>query len=73
MDARGWEGTEALERHGLLLRMIFAVETRNRRCADRLWSRPPVDSSAMIAKIRSYGRPRNYRAPSSPGQPRAFY
>jgi hypothetical protein len=36
MDARGWEGTEALERHGLLLRMTFAVETRNRRYADQI-------------------------------------
>jgi hypothetical protein len=36
MDARGWEGTEALERHGLLVRMTFAVETRDRSYADRI-------------------------------------
>ena len=36
MDMRGWEGTEALERHRLLLRMTFAVETRDRRYADRI-------------------------------------
>jgi hypothetical protein len=36
MDARGWEGTEALGRHRLLLRMTFAAETRNRRYADRI-------------------------------------
>jgi len=36
MDARGWEGTEALERHRLLLRMTFAAETRDRRYADRI-------------------------------------
>jgi hypothetical protein len=36
MSMRGWEGTEALERHRLLLRMTFAVETRDRRYADRI-------------------------------------
>ncbi len=36
MDARGWEGPEALERHGLLVRMAFAVDTRDRRYADRI-------------------------------------
>ena len=30
----GWEGTEALERHRLLLRMCFASETGDRRYAD---------------------------------------
>ena len=33
---RGWDGTEALERHRLLLRMTFAAETRDRRYADRI-------------------------------------
>ncbi len=33
---RGWDGTEALERHRLLLRMTFAVETRDRSYADRI-------------------------------------
>jgi len=36
MDVRGWEEPEALERHRLLLRMTFAVETRDRRYADRI-------------------------------------
>jgi hypothetical protein len=36
MDLWGWEGTEALERHRLLLRMCFAAETGDRRYADRL-------------------------------------
>jgi hypothetical protein len=36
MDVRAWEGTEALERHRLLVRMIFAVETRDRHYADRI-------------------------------------
>ncbi len=36
MDVWGWEGTEAFERHRLLLRMTFAVETRDRRYADRV-------------------------------------
>ena len=37
IDMRGWEGTEALERHRLLVRMIFAVETcDDRRYADRI-------------------------------------
>jgi hypothetical protein len=36
MDVRGWEETEALERHRLLLRMTFAVETRGRHYADRV-------------------------------------
>ena len=35
MDARGWEGTQALGRHRLL-RMTFAAETRYRRYADRI-------------------------------------
>jgi hypothetical protein len=36
MSMRGWKGTEALERHRLLLRMTFAVQTRDRRYADRI-------------------------------------
>jgi hypothetical protein len=35
-EVRGWDGTEALERHRLLLRMTFAAETRDRRYADRI-------------------------------------
>jgi len=35
-DTWGWEGTEALERRRLLVRMTFAAETRDRRYADRL-------------------------------------
>jgi hypothetical protein len=35
-DVRGWEGTEALERHRLLVRMTFAAESRERRYADRI-------------------------------------
>ena len=36
MDVWGWEGTEALERHRLLLRICLAVETGDRRYADRV-------------------------------------
>jgi hypothetical protein len=35
-EVRGWNGTEALERHRLLLRRTFAAETRDRRYADRI-------------------------------------
>jgi hypothetical protein len=36
-EVRGWDGTEALERHRLLVRMTFAAETRDRRrYADRI-------------------------------------
>jgi hypothetical protein len=33
-EVRGWDGTEALERHRLLVRMTFFLETRNRRYTD---------------------------------------
>jgi hypothetical protein len=36
MDVRGWQEREALARHRLLLRMTFAVETRDHHFADRI-------------------------------------
>ena len=35
-EVRGWDGTEALERNRLLVRMTFAAETRDPRYADRI-------------------------------------
>ncbi len=35
-EVRGWERTEAFERHRLLVRMTFAAETRDLRYADRI-------------------------------------
>ena len=51
MDVRAWEGTEALERHRLLVRMIFAVET----CDDRHYADRILDETTRWLKRQNDG------------------
>ena len=58
MDVWGWEGTKALERHRLLVRVCFAAELGDRRYADRVmvkatrWLKHQVGDDPVVREAR---------------------